>query len=130
MSGYSGRTLRILKDGTVLAAVRSKTVTHNREPVDTTNDDSDSNRELLPVPASRSVDIQVEGVATTANYQQLLAGWNQNVMWDITIEHPDGTIEEAEDGFFLGTLEMAGEHDGYVSFSATLQSSGSMSQTS
>jgi predicted secreted protein len=127
--GYNGRALKILKDGTAIAAVRTKTVTHNREAVDVTNDDSDSNRILLPIPASRSMDVQVEGVVTSGNLQTLLEEWNGNTLQDITVENPDGSIEEAEHGFFLGNLEFNGEHDGAVQFSAQLQSSGALTLT-
>jgi predicted secreted protein len=127
--GYNGRSLKIRKDGDVIAAVRTKTVTHNREAVDTTNDDSDSNRTLLPVPAMRSLDVQVEGVATSLNYQQFLTDWNGNALLDVTIENADGSIEEAEHGFFLGNLEFGGEYNGAVTFSAQLQSSGPMTLT-
>jgi predicted secreted protein len=129
MSGYNGRSLAILKDGVVIAAVRSKTVTHNREAVDVTTDDSDSNRTLLPVPAMRSLDVEVAGVATVDNYQDFLANWNGNTLLDVTIQNPDGSIEEAEFGFFLGNLEFAGEHNGAVEFTAQLQSSGAMTLT-
>lgn len=127
--GYNGRSLKIRKDGSVIAAVTAKTVTHNREPVDVTNDDSDSNRILLPQPGGRSLDIQVEGVATSENYQNFLTDWNGNVLEDVTIEHADGSIEEAEHGFFLGNLEFKGEHAGAVTFSAQLMSSGAMTVT-
>lgn len=124
--GYNGRALQILKGGTVIAAVRTKSVSHNREPVEVTTDDSDGNRVLLPNPAMRSLDVQVDGVATADNYAQWIADWNGNVFQDITIRHPDGTVEEAENGFFLGNLENSGEHDGAVEFSAQLMSSGPM----
>lgn len=124
--GYNGRALKIRKDGQVIAAVRTKTAAHNREPVDVTNDDSDSNRTLLPIPAMRSIDTSLEGVATSNNYQEFLEDWNGDTLLDITIENPDGSIEEAEHGFFLGNLEFAGEYNGYVAFSAQLMSSGAM----
>jgi predicted secreted protein len=127
--GYNGRSLKILVGATVIAAVRTKTVTHNREPVDVTTDDSDSNRTLLPVPASRSLDVQIEGVVTEDNLQTFLTDWNGNTLKDVSIENPDGAIEEAEHGFFLGNLEFSGEHDGHVAFSASLQSSGPMTMT-
>jgi predicted secreted protein len=128
--GYNGRSLRIRKDGVVIAAVRTKSVTHNREPVDVTTDDSDSYRTLLSEPAARSLDVQVEGVVTSGNHAQLLNDWNNNTLKDITIQYPDGSIGEAEHGFFLGSLEFNGEHNGAVQFSAQLQSSGPLTITS
>jgi predicted secreted protein len=127
--GYNGRSFKILKDGVAIAAVRTKSATHNREPVDVTNDDSDSNRTLLPEPAMRSMDVQVEGVVTTGNHQQLLEDWNGNTLQDITIQYADGSIGEAEHGFFLGNLEFSGEYNGAVAFSAQFMSSGALSVT-
>jgi len=125
--GYNGRALKIRKDGQVIAAVRTKAAAHAREPVDVTNDDSDSNRTLLPIPASRSLDVNLQGVATSLNYQEFLEDWNGNLLQDITVENPDGSIEEAEHGFFLGNLEFNGEYNGAVQFSAALMSSGALS---
>jgi len=127
--GYNGRALKIRKDGQVIAAVRTKTATHAREPVDVTNDDSDSNRVVLPDPAMRSLDASVQGVATSNNYQEFLEDWNGETLLDITIENPDGSIEEAEHGFFLGNLEFTGEYNGAVTFTAQLMSSGALTVT-
>jgi predicted secreted protein len=124
--GYNGRALKIRKDGVVIAAVRTKTITHGREPVDVTSDDSNSNRTLLPVPGMRQLDVSIEGVSTVDNYQDFLTNWNGDLFQDVTIEHPDGSIEEAEHGFFLGNLEQTGEYNGHVAFTAQLMSSGAM----
>lgn len=128
--GFNGRHLKILKDGTPIAAVRTKTMALGRTPIDVTNDDSDGYQILLPAPGMRSANISVEGVATTANYQVFLADWQAEGFLDVTVENPDGTIMEAEHGFFLGNIEFSGEHDGYVAFTAELQSSGPVSISS
>lgn len=128
--GYNGRKLNILKGGTKIAAVMSKTVTHNREPVEVTNDDSDGNRTVLPDPGLRSIDVSVNGVTTSENYQDFLTTWNGKTLSDITIQHADGSTEEAEEGFFLGNLEFSGEHNGHVAFTASLMSSGPVTQIS
>ena len=122
--GYNGRHLKILKDGVAIAAVRTKTMALGRTPIDVTNDDSDGYQILLPAPGMRSANISVEGVATVNNYQAFLADWEADAFLDVTVQHPDGTSMEAEHGFFLGNIEMSGEHDGYVAFTAELQSSG------
>lgn len=122
--GYNGRALRVVLDGEVIAAVQSKTGTLARAPVDVTNDDSDSFQRFLPTPGRRGVDISVSGVATVDNYQNFLSDWAGNTLKDIELHNPDGSIITAEDGFFLGNLEFTGEHEGAVTFTATLQSSG------
>ena len=122
--GYNGRALRVVLDGNVIAAVQSKTGTLTRTPVDVTNDDSDSFQRFLPTPGRRGVDMSVSGVATVDNYQNFLADWAGNTLKDVELHNPDGSIITAEDGFFLGNLEFTGEHEGAVTFTASLQSSG------
>lgn len=124
--GYNGRSLLIKKSDQVIAAVRTKTITHAREPVDVTNDDSDGNRVLLPDPAQRSIDAQIAGVITSNNYQDFLEEWNGSLNSDVTIENADGSTEEAEYGFFLNNLEFTGEYNGHIAFTATLMSSGAV----
>lgn len=127
--GYNGRSLQIFKDGVKIAAVRSKGATHTREPVDVTNDDSDGDRTLLPAPALRGVDVTVEGVATIDNYQDFLSDWAADEFLDVEVHHADGAVVEASEGFFLGNIEFSGEYNGYVSFNASLQSSGPVTVT-
>jgi predicted secreted protein len=134
MSGFNGRAFRIMR-GTVaaplgvIAAVRTKSATRAREPVDVTNDDDNGNRVLLPEPGVRSIDVSVEGVASVDNYNWMIASWNGNVMDDIFIENADGSTEEAADGFFLSSLEHSGESAGDVAFTAQFMSSGAITFT-
>lgn len=125
---YNGRALLVKTDASgspaVIAAVQSKTITHNRSAVDVTSDDDDGWRRLLPDPASRSMDVSVEGVYSDENSEKLLGDWEGNAFTDITVEYPDGSSAEAEDGFFLSNLEISGEQDGNTAFTAELQSSG------
>ena len=122
MTGFNGRDLLIQIDGVTIAAVQSKTITRAREPVDVTTDDSNGNRTLLPEPGGRSIDISIEGVATTANYSAFLVKWENNVFEDVSIVSPDGAVERGD--FFLSNLTNGGEQSGEVTFSATLMSSG------
>lgn len=127
--GYNGRDF-IIKLATVkIAAVQSKTATHAREAVDVTNDDSNGWRTLLPNPGVRSMDVSVEGVATEDNYQIILDEWAGIVNSAITIEHADGSVASAANGFFLGNVEFSGTNDGHVAFTASLQSSGAVTIT-
>lgn len=127
--GYNGRSLQIFKDDVKIAAVRSKSATHTREPVDVTNDDSNGDRILLPAPAMRGVDVSVEGVATSDNYQDFLSDWEADAFLDVEVHHADGAVVAGQEGFFLGNIEFSGEYNGYVSFTAALQSSGVVTVT-
>ena len=122
--GYNGRDFKVELDGTLIAAIQTKSTTMNREAVDVTTDDSDGWRTLLPEPGVRSVDQSIEGVVTSANVSVITDEWEGNVLSDITIVGPDGREMTAADGFFLGNVEMSGEQDGHVAFTAELQSSG------
>lgn len=122
--GYNGRSFKILFDGEVIAAVQSREVKRNKEAVDVTTDDSDGWQRVLSEPGVRSVDVTIEGVATIDNYNNLIDRWNGSSLQNVTLQHPNGTEETADDGFFLGNLTMGAEHDKHVSFSAELKSSG------
>jgi predicted secreted protein len=122
MSGYNGRKLLVKIGSTLIAAVQSKEITRAREAVDVTNDDDDGWRTLLPDPGMRTIDLSIEGVATAANYADILERWNGDTMESITLESPDGTTETGS--FFLSNLTNGGEHNGNITFSAQLMSSG------
>lgn len=127
--GYNGRAFKIRLNGTVIAAVQSKTVTRAREGVDVTNDDSNGWRIILPDPAVRSVDVSTEGVCTSENFDFIYDEWAGTVNSDIDILNPDGSVESAEFGFFIGNVENSGSNDGHVAFTASFQSSGEVTKT-
>lgn len=122
--GWNGRSLQIWKDGQKIAAVREKTATHTREPVDVTTDDSNGDRTLLPAPALRAIDVSVSGVATEDNFQAFLQHWKDDQFLDVQVRNPDGSAESAQEGFFLGNIEFQGSYNDAVVFTAQLMSSG------
>lgn len=122
MPGFNGRDLLIQIDDVTIAAVTAKTITRTREPVDITSDDSNGFRTLLAEPGLRTIDISIEGVATSANYSAWLVRYENNVLEDVSLVSPDGAVERGN--FFLSSLVNGGEHADKVTFSATLQSSG------
>ncbi len=120
--GYNGRDLVLQIDDVTVAAVNAKTITRTREGVDVTTDDSNGWRTLLDEPGLRTVELSIEGVATSANYSAWLVRWENNVMENVSLVSPDGAVERGD--FFLGSLVNGGESADKVTFSATLQSSG------
>jgi predicted secreted protein len=123
-TGYNGRYMRILFDGTPIAAIQKREVKFNRESIDVTNDDSDGFQTFLSEPGVKGVDISVEGVTTIDNYDELLSKWDGQTYENVTVEHPNGTVTSARDGFLLGGLTMGAEHNGACTFKAELKSSG------
>lgn len=123
----SGRDLIVKKDGTAIAGVRTKTLALDNGPVDITNDDDGGFRRILEKSGTRSMDLTVEGVWTDAILSDIAVGGDSGLMLeDVTIEDGDSII--ACD-FFLASFERAGEHDGEVTYSAELQSSGAWAVT-
>ena len=122
--GYNGRDLTVELDGTVIAAINTKSATLTREGVEVPTDDSDGWMRILPTPGRREVNTSIEGVVTSDNVEILTDEWAGNVLSEITINLPDGRTMSAEDGFFMGDLELSGDEDGHVAFTAELRSSG------
>lgn len=127
MAASSGRELLIKKGVTVLAGVRTKTVTINGEPIDVTTDDDSGFRTLLADPATRSIDLSVEGITKDATLRAIVAGGGSQMLSDITVEYPDGSVIAGD--FYLVSVEESGEYQDAVTFTASLQSSGAFTYT-
>src|SRR5690554_314519 len=125
-NGYSGRTLKILRNGVRIAAVQTKSVTHSKSEIDRSGEEKDGWRHVDPVPDLMSVDISCVGVAKATNFHLLDDWYETGELIDISIEHPDGTVETPAEGAFLRTLTHNGEHDGFVAFEAQFLLSGSL----
>ena len=128
MAATSGRDLIIKKDGTAIAAVQSKGVSINNEPVDITSDDDDAWRTVLAEPGLRSIDIDVSGVTTDdILLAAISAGTSSVALQTIVITYPSGALHSGS--FSLNNLTRTGESAGAVTFSATLASSGEITYT-
>lgn len=127
MAASSGRELLVKKNNVVIAGVRTKTVTINGEPIDVTTDDDSGYRTLLGDPATRSIDLSVEGITKDAVLRAIVAGGGSQMLTDITIEYPNG--DEISGNFYLVSIEESGEYQDAVTFSASLQSSGAYTYT-
>ena len=128
-TGYNGRYMKILFAGVVIAVVQKRELKLNRESIDVTNDDSDGFTTFLSEPGTKGVDVSIEGVTIIDNYDELLSKWEGQTYEDVTVQHPNGTITAARDGFLLGGLTLGAEHNGAVTFKAELKSSGPVTNT-
>lgn len=127
MAASSGRELLIKKGLTVLAGVRTKTVTINGEAIDVTSDDDSGFRTLLADPSIRMIDLSVEGITKDAVLRTIVASGSSQMLTDITIEYPDGAVIAGD--FYLVSVEESGEYQDAVTFTASLQSSGAFTYT-
>ena len=127
MAASAGRELLIKKGVSVIAGVRTKTVTINGEPIDITSDDDSGFRTMLATAGLRSIDLSVEGVTKDSTLRAIVAGVSSQLLTDITVEYPNGDTIEGD--FYLVNIEESGEYQDALTFSASLQSSGAFTYT-
>jgi predicted secreted protein len=120
MPANVGRALTIERGGTLLAAIRTKSVSVNREPIDITNDDDDGWRTLLTEAGERAVNISCSGIETDGVLRAASLG--TDVLEDITINFPNGDTLAGD--FFLASYSETGTYNDAITFDAELQSSG------
>ena len=119
--GFSGRELVIKRNDTVIGGLRTKTLTINNEPVDTTSDDDSAARSLLEQPGEKHIDLSGEGVFKDDALVEAAVG-NGSLIDTWTIELPNGAEITSE--YFLNSIEIEGEYQDAVELSLEAQSSG------
>lgn len=127
MPAQLGRTLVIAIGGTPIAAVQSKSMTVNDEPVDITSDDDSGERTVMSESGLRSVDLSVEGVQTDDTLKDLALGSGSRLISNITITWDSG--DTLAGSFYLASYEESGASGEDLKFSASLQSSGALTFT-
>tara|TARA_Y100000114_G_C11672562_1_gene284518 strand:- start:200 stop:601 length:402 start_codon:yes stop_codon:yes gene_type:complete len=111
---------------TTIGGLRSTSISINDEPVDITNKDSANARTLLATAGTSSMTISGSGVFVDDAQIQLIRGSLANGAFkNFQLVIPDlGTYQGA---FMIASLEFAGEFNGEVTYSLTLESSGAIS---
>jgi TP901-1 family phage major tail protein len=108
-----------------IGGLRSTSITMNDEPVDITNKDSAGVRTLLAQGGVQSMSVSGSGVFTDAASEGTLRtafGAASFSQYQLVI--PDfGTYTGT---FMIASLEYAGEYNGEVTYSVTLESSGAV----
>ena len=110
---------------TTIGGLRSTSITMNDEAVDITNKDSSAVRALLANGGVQSTSISGSGVFTDAASEATLRGkFGAASFSNFQVIVPDfGTYTGA---FMVASLEYAGEFNGEVTYSVTLESSGTV----
>ena len=128
MAEYLGRSLLLKKNGTLVATLRSKSISCNGDPVDVTTDDDSGNRKLLAELGQKSCDISADGIEEDGVLRGLWFNGGMNQLYtDFTIEWPNG--DELACDFVLASYEESGTYTEAVTFSISLQSSGAPTYT-
>jgi len=121
VKGYPGRTLIIKRNGAVVGAVVSKSISINDEPIDVTTDEDSGFRVLLDEPGTRSIDISYEGVLRSDLLIRDVAGGGSTIA-DVDIEFPTGMVIRGK--FRINGMELSGGLSDKIAFSGTMQSTG------
>jgi len=126
IQGIAGRNIKFYRgdvDTGTLIVARTKTMTINNESIDVTSDGDEGYRTLLADPATRSIDMSVEGVIRQTDFLDSLLDPTQTaVLEDYTIVIPG--IGEVTGDFRFSSVEVGAPHDDAATFSATVESSG------
>jgi TP901-1 family phage major tail protein len=108
---------------TTVGGLRSTSITMNEEAVDVTTKDSSGIRELLANGGVQSLSISGSGVFTDAASETTLrSAFGASDFHNFQIIIPDFGTYTGE--FMVASLEYAGEYNGEVTYSITLENSG------
>ena len=128
---FAGRdVLFYVGDGTSGARIcaRTKTVTLGGESIDVTQDCDGAFRKLLDEPASRFLDMSIEGVLAQDDWLKQALDTSSNTFLDeYTLVIPG--VGSITGDFFISDFELGAPHDDAVTFTATVQSSGEWTYT-
>lgn len=113
---------------TTVGGLRSTSISMNEEAVDVTTKDSSGVRNLLANGGVQTVSVSGSGVFTDAASESTLRGaFGASDFHNFEVIIPDFGTYQGE--FMVASLEYAGEYNGEVTYSVTLESSGSVTFT-
>lgn len=122
----TGRDLLILKNAVAIAGAQENGISVDNSPVDITSIGDGGYRTLADFAGMRTLDISISGVWADKVMRDQALGTTL-LLTDITIEFADGG--DISGDFYLASYEETGAHDGAVTFTASLQSSGAWTYT-
>ena len=126
MTAFVGRKATITKGAAPIAAIRTRTVSINNEPVDITSDDDNGFRTLLQDPGTKTLDLSIEGVAKDATLLTSVMS-TTDIIETLSILFP--TIGTIAGDFVVASFEVAAPYNEAATFTASLQSSGAFTFT-
>lgn len=123
---FVGRALTLeYPTGTTIASVRTKSLTIDSSPIDVTTDDDSGIRQLLEAPGQHQIDLSVEGLlANDTLLEQIIDGTLFIQQLKVTWPFAGGTPATLVGDFRFNNFETTGEYQDAITFTATLQSTG------
>lgn len=125
-----GRLIQVERPtGTIVAGVRTKSISINGEPIDITSDDDLGWRKLLDQPGELTIEISVSGVIKAESLIQEGISITDRVQ-AMSFEWPGASsVGSLVGDFFLSAFSLTGEYQGAAVFEATFVSSGAITFT-
>lgn len=127
MAAIAGRKVRIKRGSTAVAGARSDSITINNEPIDITGKSDTGWRTLLADVGARSIDAEVEGILTDSTFLALAVGAGSALLESYTLEVLG--IGSFTGNFYLASFAITGEQADATTFTASIQSSGTITFT-
>lgn len=127
MAANVGRELIVKRGSTVIAGLRTKSISFNGEPIDITTDDDSGYRTLLGDPATLSIDMSVDGITKDNSLRNTALSGGTLLLTNINVTFPNGDTITGD--FYLASVEESGAYNDALTFSASFQSSGAWTYT-
>ena len=127
MAAVSGRKVRIKRGSTAVAGARADSFTINNEPIDITEKDDNGWRKFLADVGVRSIDAEVEGILEDSTFLALAVGTSSALLEAYTLDVIG--IGEFTGNFYLASFAVTGEQADATTFTASIQSSGTITFT-
>jgi TP901-1 family phage major tail protein len=108
-----------------VAGVREKSVNFGAGPVDVTSDEDSGWRTLLTVAGQQEVNMSVSGILKSNTLKTDMFAGNRTKVAELVF--PDGGVITGD--FYLASYEEGATYNGEQTFTAELQSTGSVSYT-
>ncbi len=123
----TGRDLLIKKNAVAIAGAQENGISIDNSPVDITSISDGGYRTLADFAGMRALDISVSGVWTDTVMRDAALAATGMLLTDITIDFADGG--DISGDFYLASYDETGAHDGAVTFTCSMQSSGAWTYT-
>ena len=130
MANSKGRAFLVKKNSTTIASVRSKSVTWQGQPIDTTNDDDDGDTSYLADEfANTSLEITVEGLTDDDVLSDIAFSTDHSDkhLSDLTLTKANGDVISGN--FIMTNYSETGSYEGANEFSATFVRNGTHTWT-
>lgn len=123
MAEQLGRKVTVSVGGDVVATARTTSMTVNNESVNITSAGDDGVRRLMDEPGEKSVEITLDGLYTDESLYDLAQG--ASLLTAVVLTYETYTLTG---DFFLASYNEGQPYNEAITFSATLQSSGSVAK--